>query len=78
MAAVVAYWRSNCGAAWALKYWEERLLEQAEELHVADVIELCKAFRENRTHHRDHVRSMLKNEFKKMILQRWPNEVDRH
>ena len=22
MAAVVAYWRSNCGAAWALKYWE--------------------------------------------------------
>ena len=22
MAAVVAYWRSNCGSAWALKYYE--------------------------------------------------------
>lgn len=22
MAAVVAYWKSNCGSAWALKYYE--------------------------------------------------------
>jgi hypothetical protein len=25
MAAVCAYWKSGCGSAWALKYWENFL-----------------------------------------------------
>lgn len=26
MAGVVAYWRSNCGSDWALKYFERKML----------------------------------------------------
>ena len=78
MAAVIAYWRSNCGSAFGLKYWETWMASQAEQLHVADVIELCQAFRENRTHHRDHMRSMLTDVFKQVMLDKWHDEVDFH
>ena len=47
-------------------------------MHVQDVVELCQAFRDNRTHHRDHMRSMLKNTFKKIILDLWADEVEYH
>lgn len=43
-----------------------------------EVVELCQAFRENRTHHRDHMRSMLKNIFKKSILDLWADEMEYH
>tara|TARA_B110000503_G_C6824293_1_gene280180 strand:- start:204 stop:404 length:201 start_codon:yes stop_codon:yes gene_type:complete len=41
LAGVVGYWRSGCGSSWALKYWETYLENQAMDLHVDDVIELC-------------------------------------
>ena len=78
MAAVIGYWRSNCGQAWALKFWEQHMSNQAQDLHVQDVIELCQAFRENRTHHRDHMRRMLANLFKESILEKWLHEVEYH
>lgn len=59
MAAVVAYWKSNCGSAWALRYYESFLIKNAAYLHVQEIVELCQAFRWNRTHHRDHLRNML-------------------
>lgn len=40
MAAVCAYWRSGCGSAWALQYWETYLRDQAMDLHIDDVLEL--------------------------------------
>lgn len=52
MGAVIGYWRMNGGSAWALQYWMQYLEQQAKDLHIADVIELCQAFKENRTHHR--------------------------
>jgi len=54
----------NFGTAWGLKYWETYMLNQASDLHIADVLELSNAFRENRTHHREHFRAMLRNQFK--------------
>ena len=79
MAAVIAYWRSNCGAAWALKYWMQFLEKQASELHIDDVIEMMQAFKENRTHHRDHMRQMMDDLFKNdVILAKWHDEVEYH
>lgn len=46
------------------------------DLHVHDVIEMCEAFRENRTHHRDHLRNMITECFKPMMKENWKNEVD--
>ena len=79
MAAVCAYWRSGCGSAWALKFWEQYLVDQAMDLHIDDVLELIQAFKENRTHHRDYIREMIDNLFKKdVILAKWPFEVEYH
>lgn len=76
MGAVIGYWMMNCGTATALKYWETFMLNQAKDLHVQDVVELCEAFRENRTHHRDHMRGMINKHFKKNMLENlWDNEV---
>jgi hypothetical protein len=41
-----------------------------------DVIELCKAFRDNRTHHRDHLKNIITNNLKQMILKNWKDEVE--
>ena len=62
--AVCSYWRMNYGTAYGLKYWETYMLNQAQDLHIADVIELSNAFRENRTHHREHFKAMLRNQLK--------------
>ena len=78
MGAVAAYWRSNCGAAWALKYWEQLLRKHSDDLHTFEVIELCQAFRENRTHHRDHMRALLKDHFKKTLLAKWGDQMEYH
>jgi hypothetical protein len=79
MAGVCGYWRSGCGSAWALKYWETYLENQAMDLHVDDVIELCQAFKENRTHHRDHMRNYMDRLFKKdVLLAKWNDEVEYH
>lgn len=71
-AAVTAYWRTNFGSAWALEFWEEKLINTADELRAQEVVELCEAFRENRTHHRDHMRNLLTNHLKKPLLKVWP------
>ena len=76
MGAVYGYWKSNNGSAWALEYWEKYLTSQAKDLHVQSVVELCEAFRENRTHHRDHIRTMITDHFKPMILDKWAAEVE--
>ena len=77
MGAVIGYWRMNLGSAAALQYWEHYLVTQAKDLHVRDIVELCQAFRENRTHHRDHWRGMLTKYFKKNMLEElWKAEVD--
>jgi hypothetical protein len=34
MAGVIAYWRSNLGSAWALKYWEQQLKANCRDLHI--------------------------------------------
>lgn len=79
MGAVCGYWRLNYGSAYALKYWEHYMVTQANDLHVQDVIELCLAFRENRTHHRDHLRGIITKYFKKnMIENLWAAQVDHH
>ena len=69
MGAVCGYWRLNYGAAFALKYWEHKMVTQANDLHVQDVMELCYAFRENRTHHRDHLRGIITKYFKKNMIE---------
>jgi hypothetical protein len=74
MAAVIGYWKSNCGSDWALKYYEKFLLQKSKDLHIHEIIELCQAFRWNRTHHRDHLRSMLNSHFKATIIQQWSAE----
>jgi len=52
---------------------------QANDLHAWDVIELCLAFRENRTHHRDHLRGIITKHFKKnMIENLFATQVDFH
>jgi len=49
------------------------------DLHVDDVIELCQAFKENRTHHRDYMRDWLNRLFKKdVLLGKWKDEVEYH
>jgi hypothetical protein len=30
MAAVIGYWKSNCGSDWALKYYEKFLLQKSK------------------------------------------------
>jgi len=74
MAAVIGYWKSNCGSDWALKFYEKSLLRQHLDLHIHEVVELCQAFTWNRTHHRDHLRSMLNSHFKHSVIQQWPSE----
>ena len=55
------------------------MCNQATELHAWDVVELCLAFRENRTHHRDHLRGILTKYFKKHLLENlWEPEIDFH
>lgn len=55
------------------------LENQAKDLHIADVIELCVAFRENRTHHRDHMRDMITRLFKKdVLIAKWDAECEYH
>ena len=76
MGAVCAYWKTNLGQAWALKYWEQMLTNDMEKLHVQDIVELCEAFRSNRTHHRDHLRDLLDNHFKQVIIDKWAAEVE--
>jgi hypothetical protein len=76
MAAVIAYWKSNCGSDWALKYYEKFLLQKSKDLHIHEIIELCQAFRWNRTHHRDHLRSMLNSHFKLTIIDKWAAEAE--
>ena len=44
------------------------LTSDMEKLHVQDIVELCEAFRDNRTHHRDHLRNLLNDKFKQIIL----------
>jgi hypothetical protein len=79
MAAVYAYWVMNTGSAAALKYWERHLIKMGDDLHIQDVVELCRGFRENRTHHRDHLRGMITKHLKKNMLEYcWPNEADFH
>ena len=52
---------------------------QAKDLHIADVIELCVAFRDNRTHHRSVMRDMITKLFKKdVILAKWHDECEYH
>ena len=68
MAAVIGYWKSNCGSDWALKYYEKQLLMKSKDLRIHEIVELCQAFRWNRTHHRDHLRSMLNSHFKATII----------
>jgi len=34
MAGVIAYWKSNLGSAWALKYWEQQLIANCKDLHI--------------------------------------------
>ena len=77
-AAVVAYWRTNFGAAWALEFYEEWLFNLAGDLRAMEVVELCQAFRENRTHHRDHMRNILTNHLKGPLLKIWPSQVEYH
>jgi len=76
MAAVYGYWRSNSGSSWALKHYENMLIESSLGLHPHDIIELSIAFRWNRTHHRDHFRNLLKNHFKHAILKWWDDELE--
>lgn len=37
---------------------------------------MCKAFRDNRTHHRDHLKNMMTNNFKNMMINNWKDEVE--
>jgi len=76
MGAVTGYWRLNSGSAFGLNFWETKLKETIGDLHVQDVIEMCKAFRENRTHHRDHLKDMLKEMLKPVVLEKWAAEVE--
>ena len=39
---------------------------------------MCKAFRENRTHHRSHFKVMLNDLLKPIVLDKWPKEVEYH
>ena len=41
MAAVIGYWKSNCGSDWALKYYEKFLLQKSKELHIHEIVEIC-------------------------------------
>lgn len=54
------------------------MLNQISDLHIADVIELSRAFRDNRTHHREHFKAMLRNQLKGVILDRWVDEAEYH
>lgn len=76
MAAVIGYWKSNCGSDWALNYFENMLLQKSKELHIHEIIEICQAFRWNRTHHREHLRSMLNSHFKDIIIEKWMAEAE--
>jgi hypothetical protein len=73
---VCAYWKTNLGQAWALKFWENHLKKESEHLHVQEIVELCQSFRENRTHHRDHMRQLLNSHLKPVILSKWADEVE--
>jgi hypothetical protein len=75
-AAVYAYWRTNHGSAWCLKWWEQQMLSRIDELHIVTVVELCEAFKYNRTHHRNYLKDMITNHFKQMTLDKWKDEVE--
>ena len=47
-----------------------------ENLNVQTMVELLEAFRDNRTHHRSYMRDMMTTHFKKVMLDRWHEEVD--
>lgn len=50
--------------------------KESEHLHVQEIVELCQSFRENRTHHRDHMRQLLDSHLKPVILSKWADEVE--
>ena len=52
------------------------MIADSENLHVPWVTALCEAFRLNRTHHRDHLKSMITDHFKPVMLKKWGDEVD--
>ena len=59
MAACIAHYKLNHGNAMALNFWEHFMIKGAEDLHCADVAEICEAFRSDRIHHRDHMRKIV-------------------
>lgn len=69
--AVYAYWRCNAGSAWALKWWESKMIKDIKQLHIISVIELCEGFRHNRTHHRSHLKDMITHHLKPMMMEKW-------
>lgn len=76
MGAVIGHWKLNVGPAHSLEYFEKFMLDEVEDLHSRDLVELCKAFRENRMHHRDHMRHMIINHWKQpVILDKWHEEI---
>lgn len=73
--ALYAYYKSNQGSQAGIDFWEAQMERKGDNLHVHEVIGLLEAFRHSRQLHRNHMLERLDSFYKKVILDRWKDEV---
>lgn len=73
--ALWAYYKTNMGTRYGIDFWESQLEDNLEGLHAQEVVELMRAFRDNRSLERQHMRNLLDTQYKKCLIGKWKNEV---
>jgi hypothetical protein len=77
MGAVIAYYKSHCGSDFGLKYYERRMIQKCEVLHIQDVAEMTEAFNDNRELPRDHFRKILDTHLiERIVVPKWHDEME--
>ncbi len=73
--ALYAYYKSNQGTRFGIDFWESKLEDHIEDMHAQEIVELMVAFRDNRQLERSHMTKLLDSQFKKVLLDKWNDEV---
>jgi hypothetical protein len=77
-AGLFAYYKTHCGTEFGRQYYELRLKQRKQHLHVQEVIELLEAFNENRTLQRQHFRDFMDEHLVEILLAKWHEEAEYH
>ena len=72
---VYAYYKSNQGTMFGIDFWESKLEDHVDDMRPHEVLSLLEAFKDNRRLHRDHIREKMDSQFKKLLMDKWNDQV---